>query len=52
MEAALSYPAQTKVKAVSIQDVDAAMALANTQQGMLDAQAIIRETSGEIISSD
>jgi hypothetical protein len=52
MEAALSYPAQTKVKAVSMQDIDVAMALANTPQGALKAQAVIRETSGEIVSND
>lgn len=48
MESALSYPAQTKVKAVSMQDIDVAMALANTPQGTLKAQAVVRDTSGEI----
>ena len=52
MEAALSYPAQTIVKAASMQDIDEAMALANTPQGTSKAQAIIRETSGEIVSND
>ena len=52
MEAALSYPAQTKVKSVSMQDVDAAMDLANTLQGTLKAQTVIRETADEIVSKD
>ena len=52
MEAALSYPAQTKVKAVSMEEVDAAMAFANTPAGKLKAQAVIRETSFETVSND
>tara|TARA_B110000037_G_scaffold212249_1_gene264821 strand:+ start:1107 stop:1382 length:276 start_codon:yes stop_codon:yes gene_type:complete len=52
METALSYPAQTKVKAVSMQDIDAAMALTNTPSGTLKAQTVIKETSVEIVSND
>lgn len=50
MEAALSYPAQSKVKAVSMQDT--AMGFANTPSGKLKAQDVIRETSVEIVSND
>lgn len=52
MEAALAYPAQGVVKAVSIQDINVAMGFANTPDGTLKAQAAIAETSVEIVSSD
>ena len=52
MEAALSYPAQAKIKTVSMQDIDAAVGLVNTPEGILKAQAMIRETSDEIVSND
>lgn len=52
MEAALSYPAQSMVKAVSMQDIDAAMTFANTPAGKLKAQAVMDETSVEIVSND
>lgn len=52
MEAALSYPAQGLVKAVSIQDIDVAMGFVNTPDGTLKAQAAIAESSVEIVSND
>lgn len=51
MEVALSYPAQELVaKAAHRRDLDAALAGVGTPEGKSKAQAVIRRTSGRIVS--
>jgi hypothetical protein len=51
MEAALSYPAQEQVaEAVGRAEVDAALAVVGTPEGIARAQAVIRGTSENLVS--
>ncbi len=51
MEVALSYPAEKKVaEAVGREKVDQALAMVGTEEGIARAQAVIRETSSNIVS--
>lgn len=51
MEVALSYPAERKVvAAIGRKQVDEALAVVGTQEGIARAQAQIRETSSNIVS--
>lgn len=52
MEAALSYPAQSQVKAVQMSDIDQAMSRADTAEGKQAAQDVIRRSSKQIVSND
>jgi hypothetical protein len=51
METALSYPAQEQVAAaVGRPEVDAALAVVGTPEGIARAQAVIRRTSANLVS--
>lgn len=51
METALSYPAQEQMaRSVGRADVEAALAVVGTPEGIAQAQAVIRRTSADIVS--
>lgn len=51
MESALSYPAQERVaEAVGPAEVDAALAVVGTPEGIARAQEVIRRTSANLVS--
>ena len=51
MEVALSYPAEKKVaEAVGRKQIDEALAVVGTKEGVSKAQKVIRKTSSSIIS--
>ena len=52
MEAALSYPAERRVKAVSMKEIDASLQRVGSAEGTAEVHAIIERTAGSIESTD
>ena len=52
MEAALSYPAERRVKEAGLKDFDACLQRVGTLEGTANVHAIIAKTAGSIESTD